>query len=211
MKDNELYIAIEWADKGDLKRSIKRYNQEGDKIEEIKIIEYTRQLASALHHMHEKRIIHRDLKPANVLTFSDGNLKLGDLGLGRYMSDETFKAFSKVGTPLYMSPEVIRNDGYDFKSDVWSLGCVIYELITFKSPFRTDEKISLFDLFNKINKGDYPKINDEKYSNLVKDLVDKMLKVNPEERISLENVILLSNKNFIIGFKDLRADNKATR
>jgi serine/threonine protein kinase len=139
--------------------------------------------------MHEKRIIHRDLKPANILIFSDGSLKLGDLGLGRYMSDETFKAFSKVGTPLYMSPEVIRNDGYDFKSDVWSLGCVFYELITFKSPFRTDEKISLFDLFNKINKGDYPKITDEKYSNLIKDLVDQMMKVNPEERISLEDTI----------------------
>jgi serine/threonine protein kinase len=157
----------------------------------VKIIEYTRQLASALQHMHDKRIIHRDLKPANILIFSDGNLKLGDLGLGRYMSDETFKAFSKVGTPLYMSPEVITSDGYDFKSDVWSLGCVIYELITFKSPFRTDEKISLFDLFNKINKGDYPKITDEKYGAPVKELVDKMLKVNPQDRISLEEVIRL--------------------
>jgi len=138
--------------------------------------------------MHEKRIIHRDLKPANILIFSDGIFKLGDLGLGRYMSDETFKAFSQVGTPLYMSPEVIRNEGYDFKTDVWSLGCVIYELITLKSPFRTDEKISIYDLFSKINKGDYPKINDDKYSDIVKDLVDKMLKVNPEERISLEEV-----------------------
>ncbi len=189
INDNELYIAIEWADRGDLKRLIRKYNQEGDKIDEMKLVEYTRQLASALFHMHEKRIIHRDLKPANILIFSDGNLKLGDLGLGRYMSDETFKAFSKVGTPLYMSPEVIRNDGYDFKSDVWSLGCVIYELITFKSPFRTDEKISLIDLFNKINKGDYPKISDEKYSNIIKDLVDKMLKVNPEERIGLEELL----------------------
>ena len=189
ISDNELYIAIEWADKGDLKRFIKKYLQEGDKIDEIKIIEYTRQLGSALLHMHEKRIIHRDLKPANILIFSDGLLKLGDLGLGRYMSDETFKAFSKVGTPLYMSPEVIRNDGYDFKSDVWSLGCVIYELVTFKSPFRTDEKISLYDLFTKINKGDYPRIMDEKYGTFIKDLIEKMLKVNPEERISLEEVI----------------------
>lgn len=138
--------------------------------------------------MHEKRIIHRDLKPANILTFSDGLLKLGDLGLGRYMSDETFKAFSKVGTPLYMSPEIIRNDGYDFISDVWSLGCVIYELITFKSPFRTDEKISLYDLFNKINKGDYPKITDERYGDFIKDLIDRMLKVNPDERIPLDKV-----------------------
>lgn len=194
--ENELYIAIEWADKGDLKRLIKHYSQEGDKIDEFRTIEFTRQLASALFHMHEKRIIHRDLKPANILTFSDGLLKLGDLGLGRYMSDETFKAFSKVGTPLYMSPEVIRNDGYDFKSDVWSLGCVIYELITFKSPFRTDEKISLYDLFNKINRGDYPKIADDRYGDFIKDLVDKMLRVNPEERISLEDVYIIYNSDY---------------
>ncbi len=196
-----MYIAIEWADKGDLKRFIKKICQEGDKLDEIRLIEYTRQLGSALQHMHEKRIIHRDLKPANILIFSDGTLKLGDLGLGRYMSDETFKAFSKVGTPLYMSPEVIRNDGYDFKSDVWSLGCVIYELVTFKSPFRTDEKISLYDLFTKINKGDYPKILDEKYSPFIKDLIEKMLKVNPEERVSLEEVRIIK-----IGSETFRRD-----
>lgn len=107
ISDNELYIAIEWADKGDLKRLIRKLNQEGDKLDELKVLEFTLQLSSALQHMHDKRIIHRDLKPANILLFSDGVLKLGDLGLGRYMSDETFKAFSKVGTPLYMAPEVI--------------------------------------------------------------------------------------------------------
>ena len=136
---NELFIAIEWADKGDVKRLIRKYKQEGDLISEPKVIEYTREIASALQHMHDKRVIHRDLKPANILIFSDGTFKLGDLGLGRFMSDETFKAFSKVGTPLYMAPEVINNIGYDFKSDNWSLGCVVYELVTLKSPFQTDE------------------------------------------------------------------------
>ena len=68
------------------------------------------------------------------------------------------------------------------------MGCVIYELMTFKSPFRADEKISLFDLFNKINKGEYSKINDEKYTPDLRNLVDRMLKVLPEERITLEEV-----------------------
>lgn len=189
ISNNELYIAIEWADRGDLKRLLRKISQENDKLEELNILGYTKQLASALSHMHEKRIIHRDLKPANILIFSDGTLKLGDLGLGRYMSDHTFKAFSKVGTPLYMSPEVIRNEGYDFKSDIWSLGCVCYELITLKSPFRTDEKISLFELFNKINKGDYPKLNDSRISNELKDVIERMLKVDPEKRIPLEDVV----------------------
>lgn len=154
-----------------------------------KIITSIKELGSALMHMHERRIIHRDLKPANILIFGDGTLKLGDLGLGRYMSNETCKAFSKVGTPLYMAPEVIRDGGYDFKSDIWSLGCVIYELITFKSPFRADDRISLLELFNKINKGEYNKITDEKYPSEIRVLVDKMLIVNPEERVSLEEIM----------------------
>lgn len=61
---------------------------------------------SALKHMHDKRIMHRDLKPANIFIAGDGNLKIGDLGLGRVFSTETIEAYSKVGTPLYMSPEV---------------------------------------------------------------------------------------------------------
>ena len=75
---NELYIAVEWADKGDVKRLIKKYKQEGDEIDERKVIEYTREIAAGLNHMHEQRVIHRDLKPANILITSDGIFKLGD-------------------------------------------------------------------------------------------------------------------------------------
>lgn len=187
--ENELYIAIEWAEKGDLKRYIRKLIQEKDYLDELKVFDFVRQIASALQHMHEKRIIHRDLKPANILVFSDGRIKLGDLGLGRFLSVETIKAFSKVGTPLYMSPELIRQTGYDFKTDVWSLGCVCYELILLKSPFISDNKLSLFDLFTKIEKGDYPKITDNRLSNDIKSLVEKMLAVSPEERISLPEVV----------------------
>ena len=98
--------------------------------------------------MHAKRIMHRDLKPANIFVALDGSLKLGDLGLGRYFSSQTIEAYSRVGTPLYMSPEVLQGSGYDWKSDVWSLGCVAYELICLKSPFKNeDQKMNLYDLF----------------------------------------------------------------
>ena len=108
--NNELYIAIEWANKGDLKAYIRSCAMQSEKIECERIVDFVKQLADALNHMHEKRIIHRDLKPANILIFGESTLKLSDLGLGRYMSNETMKAFSRVGTPLYMSPEVrLRN------------------------------------------------------------------------------------------------------
>ena len=190
---NELYIAVEWADKGDVKRLIKKYKQEGDEIDERKVIEYTKEIAGGLNHMHEQRVIHRDLKPANILINSDGVFKLGDLGLGRIMNTETIKTFSKVGTPLYMAPEVINNNGYDFKCDNWSLGCVIYELITLRSPFQTSEKLSLIELFKKINTGLYPKIDNSKYSTAAK-ISEALLKVNPDERMDLPQVLKICDE-----------------
>ena len=144
--------------------------------------------------MHDKRIMHRDLKPANIFIASDDTLKLGDLGLGRYFGSQTFEAFSKVGTPLYMSPEVLQNNGYDWKSDVWSLGCIGYELACLHSPFRCDNaKMSLYELFQRINKGQYPPIH-SKYSDELKWLMDAMLKHNPTERISMDNVVQCCEK-----------------
>ena len=94
--------------------------------------------------------MHRDLKPANIFVDSKDNLKLGDLGLGRDFTSQTMEAFSRVGTPLYMSPEVLQGNGYDFKSDVWSLGCISYELCALISPFKDEtKKMSLYDLFTK--------------------------------------------------------------
>lgn len=187
IKDKQLYIAIELAEKGDLKKQLKKYEQENERIEEIKIINYLKTLSSALMHMHSKRIMHRDLKPANILCFYDG-VKVGDFGLGRLMSDNTLMVKSKVGTPLYMAPEVIFNTGYNFKSDIWSLGCVLYELITLKSPFRSNEKMTLPELFDKINKANYNKLDESSCCKLLVYLVDKMLQPEPDNRISLQEV-----------------------
>jgi serine/threonine protein kinase len=191
IEENELLIAIEWAEKGDLKRVIKKAQTEELLLDELKIWEYMYQIASALKHMQEKRIMHRDLKPANIFITADGTLKLGDLGLGRYLSSQTIEAFSRVGTPLYMSPEVLKGSGYDWKSDVWSLGCVVYELACLRSPFRKDDtKMSLYDLFQTISKGEFPPIGD-RYSEELKTLVNSMIQVNPEKRLDIDQVVEL--------------------
>ena len=151
--------------------------------------EYVRQIASALYHMETMRIMHRDLKPANIFIDSGGSLKVGDFGLGRQLSDQTAAAFSRVGTPLYMSPELLNGSGYDWKNDVWSMGCIAYELCTLRSPFKDKtEKLSLYDLFNRINAGEYDQIHD-KYSMKLRNLINSMLRVNPEERASLQEVV----------------------
>lgn len=193
IEENELLIAIEWAEKGDLKRLIKKAQADELPIEELKIWEYMFQIASALKHMQEKRIMHRDLKPANIFITADGTLKLGDLGLGRYLSSQTIEAFSRVGTPLYMSPEVLKGSGYDWKSDVWSLGCVVYELACLRSPFRKDDtKMSLYDLFQTISKGEFVPIG-EKYSEELRTIVNSMIQVNPEKRLDIDQVVELCN------------------
>jgi NIMA (never in mitosis gene a)-related kinase len=125
---NDMYIAVEWAERGDLKRVIRHARTESEHLDEIKVWEYVWQIASALEHMKSKRIMHRDLKPANIFISGEGLLKVGDLGLGRQLSSQTIEAYSRVGTPLYMSPEVLNGEGYDWKSDIWSLGCIAYEL-----------------------------------------------------------------------------------
>ena len=191
IEENELLIAIEWAEKGDLKRVIKRAQADELPIEEVKVWEYMYQIASALKHMQEKRIMHRDLKPANIFITAEGTLKLGDLGLGRFLSSQTIEAFSRVGTPLYMSPEVLKGSGYDWKSDVWSLGCVVYELACLRSPFRKDEvKMSLYDLFQTISKGEYPPVGD-RYSEELRTIVNSMIQVDQEKRLDIDQVVEL--------------------
>ena len=111
---------MEWAENGDLKLVIKKVMEEDINFSEKQFVEYISQISGALQHMHEKRIMHRDLKPANIFIDNNTDLKIGDLGLSRQLSSQTFEAFSRVGTPLYMSPEVLQDDGYDGrKADIW--------------------------------------------------------------------------------------------
>ena len=154
---NTLVIVLEWATDGDLQCHLRRIRDRGGGLPEPVIWQSFVQICEALAHMHERRILHRDLKPANIFLHRDGTIKVGDLGLGRTLSDDTPEAFSKVGTPLYMSPEALRGDGYDMKSDIWSLGCVLYELAMLRSPFK-EEGLKMFQLFEKIVRCDYKQL-----------------------------------------------------
>ena len=142
------------------------------------------------------------MKPANIFLDLNENLKVGDLGLSRQLSSQTFEAFSRVGTPLYMSPEVLQGKGYDWKSDVWSLGCISYELCMLRSPFRETDKenLSLYDLFQRITKGEYPPIS-ERYSQDLRDLIKNMLKIDPNERFGIDQICELCQ-----AYKDNKAN-----
>ena len=180
--DNELVIVLEWARGGDLGSLLKERRQAGQAFSEADIWGMFTNICAALNHMHERRIMHRDIKPSNMFVSSEG-IKVGDLGLSRYFSSRTAEAHSVVGTPYYMSPECIRGLPYDWSSDIWSLGCLLYEMITLRSPFYMDG-LNFYTLGKKITNCEYPPLPDSVPTNL-KLLVYSMLHVNPQSRPSL--------------------------
>ncbi|KAH6651894.1 kinase-like domain-containing protein [Truncatella angustata] len=129
-------------------------------------------------------ILHRDLKPENVFLNEDNSVKLGDFGLSKIMSSHDF-ASTYVGTPFYMSPEICAAERYTLKSDIWSLGCIIYELCTREPPFNAK---SHYQLVQKIKDG---KINSlpKVYSKDLSDAIKSCLKVNPDDRPSTADLL----------------------
>jgi NIMA (never in mitosis gene a)-related kinase 1/4/5 len=84
----------------------------------------------AMSHMHSKKILHRDLKPQNIFLTAEMHLKIGDFGISRVLDNSAQMANTSLGTPYYLSPEVCLGQPYDTKSDMWMLGCCLYELVT---------------------------------------------------------------------------------
>eukprot|EP00668_Euglena_longa_P003279 GGOE01003837.1.p1 GENE.GGOE01003837.1~~GGOE01003837.1.p1 ORF type:complete len:549 (+),score=94.59 GGOE01003837.1:92-1648(+) len=143
-----LYIVMEYCQGGDLAQVIKARKRAARPLEESQIWQILLQLCLALRECHcrkQGKVLHRDIKPANVLLSGGGDLhvKLGDFGLARILSENSRFAYTNVGTPYYMAPEQVDELPYDEKCDIWSLGCVIYELCMLHPPFEASNQLSL--------------------------------------------------------------------
>lgn len=144
---------MEYADHGDLFQKITKHQKEQTYLKEDEIWRIFIQIVQGLKALHDAKILHRDLKSANVFLNRDGSAKLGDMNVSKIAKKGLL--YTQTGTPYYASPEVWKDQPYDGKSDIWSLGCVLYESITLKPPFRAED---MAGLYKKVIKGVYPKI-----------------------------------------------------
>ncbi len=189
-------IVTEYADGGDLSEKIKEQNK--TPFKESDILDYFTQICLALKHIHEKKIIHRDLKSGNVFLMKSGLVKLGDFGIAKTFKNTMDKAKTMVGTPYYLSPEIIQGKLYDNKSDIWSLGVLLYEMMTFKMPFEAN---TLPMLSMKIMRGNYTPPS-SMYTKDLREIVSKCLMVEPSRRPSIREILkmpIIQNriKNFL--------------
>ena len=184
IKDSTLCLVMEYADRGDLSKRIEEEKNRNRYFNERDIWRIFIQLVKGLKSLHDLNIIHRDIKSSNIFLFSDGTAKLGDLNVCKILSENTLGK-TQAGTPSFAAPEVWMEKPYGLKSDIWSLGCVLYEITTLKCPFRAD---NIVELNNKILIGSFKRIP-KKFSNDLNCMIEHMIRFEPDKRISCKQIL----------------------
>ena len=173
-----LNIVMEYADDGDLHTKIERMEKEGGLFTEETIWSYSIQMIEGLKALHDKKIMHRDLKSANIFLVKDKHqCKIGDMNVSKVIKEKVLK--TQTGTPYYASPEVWNDNPYSYKSDLWSIGCVIYELCELKPPFHGKD---LDELYENVCKGK-PKRIKKIYSDELWQMILMLLQVDVDKRV----------------------------
>ncbi|XP_078417049.1 serine/threonine-protein kinase Nek1 isoform X3 [Cetorhinus maximus] len=209
-----LYIVMDYCEGGDL---FKRINaQKGILFPEDQILDWFVQICLALKHVHDRKILHRDIKSQNIFLTKDGTVQLGDFGIARVLNSTVELARTCIGTPYYLSPEICENKPYNNKSDIWALGCVLYEMCTLKHAgalqlpsdipdphtreathhfgftFATAEMSfeagNMKNLVLKIIRGSYPPVSVH-YTYDLRSLMSQLFKRNPRDRPSVSSLL----------------------
>ena len=189
-ENNALYIKMELCENKDLKTFIHNYREKNELIPETAVRAIIREICYGLKEIHSKNVIHRDLKPANIFISNDYGIKIGDFGISKIL-DGTSYAKTHIGTPLYMAPEQMKDENYTNKVDIWSLGCIIYEICTLKYCFNSN---NIIDLSKQIVEGRHGKINLNFYNNYIQILIDLLLQKDYKKRPSIEEISNLIEK-----------------
>ena len=178
-----LCIVMEFAASGDLYNRIQQHIKNRTYFPEKEIWQCFIQILKALKTLHAKKILHRDLKCANVFLDVEGSAKLGDLNVSKVAKNNL--VYTQTGTPYYASPEVWKDQPYDAKSDIWSLGCVIYEMAALKPPFRATD---MQGLYKKVTQGKFDRIPTQ-YSADLANVISLCLQTSPTQRPSSDQLL----------------------
>ena len=188
LEGKHLYILMEFLSGGSV-YDIMRFAFKDGFQDEMVIATILKSITEALAYIHQNGQIHRDIKPGNAIIGEDGSVKIGDFGLARNLGDDF--ARTRVGTPYYMSPELVSGRGYDEKSDIWALGCVIYEMARLRPPF-TSACRSEDELFMRIKSGNVGRIP-SMYSDSLWECICSMLDKDPKKRPSAGEILKIHN------------------
>ena len=183
VENKTLHIVMEYCERGDLSKLIK--NQMGRLLSEPRVWKFFIQMVLGLEYLHNKKILHRDIKSLNVFLAKEDSVRIGDLGVAKVLSHSAAFAHTMVGTPYYLSPELCEEKPYNVKSDVWALGCVLYEMCTLKHPFDAHNQGALV---LKILRANYAPISSQ-FSGELKGLVEACLAKDYKKRPSIQSIL----------------------
>eukprot|EP00930_Biecheleria_cincta_P043285 TRINITY_DN29739_c1_g1_i1.p1 TRINITY_DN29739_c1_g1~~TRINITY_DN29739_c1_g1_i1.p1 ORF type:complete len:638 (+),score=95.24 TRINITY_DN29739_c1_g1_i1:103-2016(+) len=180
-----LVIVMEHCAAGDLRQAIASKKQSNQHFSEGRVLAFLSQIALALQYIHTRRVMHRDLKSSNIFLVGEDNLKLGDFGISRIFEGSKDVANTLLGTPYYMSPEVCSNEPYGHKADIWSFGCIAYELCMLRHAFAHS---TLQGLVHRIRNCEYDAI-DPIYSDNLRTLIGRTLSTTVSSRPSIHDIV----------------------
>ncbi|KAL9229039.1 hypothetical protein vseg_004555 [Gypsophila vaccaria] len=204
--EDRIFLVLEYCDGGDLGEYIHRHGRVSEDVAR----HFMKQLAAGLQVLRENHLIHRDLKPQNLLLSSKEAtpmLKIGDFGFARYLNSQAL-AETLCGSPLYMAPEIIQNQKYDAKADLWSVGAILYQLVIGKPPFNGN---SQFQLFQNILRSTELRFPEGALLVLHADCVElcrTLLRQNPVERLTFEEFF---NHKFLTDTRVSKSSSRISR